>query len=85
MNKPSARVLLYTTRQCAHCKQAKAFLKKHKIPFTEWDVERNQRAWKEFQRLGGRGVPLILVGAEQIRGFDAQRLTRALRKAGFDV
>jgi glutaredoxin len=83
MNKPPDRILLYATRQCSHCRQAKAFFKKHKIPFTEWDVERNQRAWKEFQRLGGRGVPLILVGKQQFRGFDSQRLTKALRQAGF--
>ena len=86
MKNPSqVRILLYTTRQCTHCKQAKAFFKKHKIPFTEWDVERNQRAWKEFQRLGGRGVPLILVDKQQIKGFDSQRLSKALRQAGFDV
>lgn len=85
MKNPPARVLLYTTRQCRHCQQAKAFLKQHGIPFSEWDVERNQRAWKEFQHLGGRGVPLILIGKQQIRGFDIQRLTKTLRQAGFDV
>ncbi len=85
MKNHPTRVLLYTTGRCVLCRQAKAFFKQHRIPFTEWDVERNQRAWKEFQRLGGRGVPLILVGKQQIRGFDVRRLTRTLQQAGFNV
>ena len=85
MKSQTARVLLYTTRQCTHCRQVKAFLKKHKIPFTEWDIEQNRRAGKEFQRLGGRGVPLILIGQDQVPGFDPDSLGEALRRAGFSV
>jgi glutaredoxin len=79
------RVTLYSTRQCAWCKQAKAFLKRHRIPFQEFDVEKNRRAFREFQHAGGRGVPLILIGKQSLNGFEPGLLLKALRKAGFNV
>jgi glutaredoxin len=84
MNK-AERVTLYTTRQCPHCRQVKAYLKQHKIPFAEFDVERNRRAFSEFQRIGGRGVPLLTVGKRIINGFNPKLLAQTLRQSGFDV
>lgn len=78
--KQNTKVTLYTTRQCAHCRQAKAFLQKKKIRFVEFDIERNQRAFKEFQRLGARGVPVIMVGSSRIDGFNPNKLEQALKK-----
>jgi len=77
--KQQTKVTLYTTRQCAHCRQAKAFLQKHKVLFMEFDIERNQRALKEFQRLGARGVPVIMVGSTRVDGFIPKKLEQILR------
>ena len=60
----------------------KAFLQKHKVRFMEFDIERNQRAFKEFQRLGARGVPVITIGSTRVDGFNPNKLEQALRKAG---
>jgi len=79
------RVLLYKTGRCPHCRQARDFLQRHHIPFLEQDVERNRRALKEFQRLGARGVPVILVGQQRLDGFDPGRLRRVLKGAGFRI
>ena len=76
--KQQTKVTLYTTRQCPNCRQAKAFLQKHKVRFMEFDIERNQRAFKEFQRLGSRGVPVIMVGKTRVDGFNAKKLQQAL-------
>ena len=74
------KVTLYTTRQCPNCRQAKAFLQKKKVRFMEFDIERNQRALKEFQRLGSRGVPVIMIGATKIDGFNPKKLEQVLKK-----
>ncbi|MCF7983319.1 MAG: hypothetical protein K9L70_02855 [Thiohalocapsa sp.] len=66
-------VVIYTTASCSHCNRAKAFLRGHGIGFREMDVARNPRARKEFERLGGRGVPLLLVGNRRLDGFSEQR------------
>ena len=42
------RIARYTTRHCSHCRQARAFLRRHGIPFREQDVEGSQRAFKEL-------------------------------------
>ncbi|MES9885680.1 MAG: glutaredoxin domain-containing protein [Candidatus Sedimenticola sp. 6PFRAG1] len=85
MKKALPRVTLYSTGQCSYCRQAIAFLQKKKVPFAEFDVERNRRAFNDFQRAGGRGVPLILVGGRSLNGFQPKQLEKALRDAGFNV
>jgi glutaredoxin len=67
-------VTLYTTEWCGVCKRAKAFLKQNNIPFSEWDVEKSDYGAGKFRQLGGKGVPLITVGAQKMLGFDASRL-----------
>lgn len=81
MAKPP-RITLYSSSGCSHCRQLKQWLQQHQIKFMEFDVQRNQRAFKDFQRLGGRGVPLLVVGERQIQGFNPKQLTSQLRKAG---
>ncbi len=44
----------------------------------ELDIERNQRAFKEFLRLGSRGVPVILIGKTKVDGFNANKLQQVL-------
>ena len=84
MAKPP-RITLYSTSRCSHCKQLSAFLRQHKIPFGEQNIERNQRAYLEFQRHGGRAVPLLVIGQQVIRGFDRKKIEKALGKAGIAV
>jgi len=83
--KGNQRIALYTTRHCGHCRQAKAFLRQYGIPFHEIDVECNQRAYKEFKRAGGQGVPLILIGRMTLNGFDPKKLKKTLQQCGFEM
>lgn len=72
------RVVMYTTATCPACVSAKSYLTKKGVPYEERDVNRSPDARAEFQRLGGRGVPLILVGNEKMEGFSPQRLEQLL-------
>ncbi len=78
-NLKAPRVTLYTTSRCPNCKRLKQWLVKHKLRFQEFDIERNQRAFREFQRLGTRGVPVLLVDKQQINGFDPKRLQKLFK------
>jgi len=78
----SPRIRLYSAPGCAHCRHLKAHLQRLKLPFQEFDVSRNRRAQLELQRLGARGVPVLLVGERRLDGYDAGRLERLLRDAG---
>jgi len=79
------RVTLYSAPGCSHCKQTREFLKHHQVPFQELDVQRSPRARKQLQRLGARGVPVIVVGEQHLDGFRSGPLRRLLREAGFSV
>ncbi len=82
MNQTTPRLILYTSPGCTHCRRMKQWLRGRGLRFREEDVTRNTRAFREFQRLGGRGVPLLQAGNRVIRGFDPRRLERQLREAG---
>lgn len=65
-------VVLYSTAWCGYCKKAKRYFADQGIAYTEYDIERDGAAHAEFKRLGGRGVPLILVGNKKMSGFSAE-------------
>lgn len=75
----SRRVVIYTTDWCGYCKKAKKFMRKNKIAFTEYDIEKSARAKREYQRLNGRGVPLIVVGDKTLSGFSPASLMALLK------
>jgi len=75
----SRRVVIYTTDWCGYCKKAKKFMRKNRIAFTEYDIEKSARAKREYQRLNGRGVPLIVVGDKTLSGFSPASLMALLK------
>ncbi|MES9993279.1 MAG: glutaredoxin family protein [Candidatus Thiodiazotropha sp.] len=67
------RVVMYSTKRCGYCKQARQYFKRNKIPYTEYDVETSQRGKRDYKKLGGSGVPIILVGKRRMNGFSEAR------------
>lgn len=77
---PNRAVVLYSTQRCGFCRKARAHFHARGIPFTEYDVETTDRGARDFQRLGGRGVPIILIGDERMDGFSAPLFDRRYRQ-----
>jgi glutaredoxin-like YruB-family protein len=71
-------IVIYSTSWCPACKHAKQYFTSRNIPFRELDVEKSPEARAEFQRLGGQGVPLIMIKGEKVSGFDQQRIEQLL-------
>lgn len=78
----SAPVVMYATSWCPYCAKARAYFKRTGTAYTEYDIEKSASARAEFKRLGGRGVPLILVGKETMSGFSERGLDALLARAG---
>ena len=74
-------VVMYATAWCPYCAKARAYFKRTNTAFVEHDIERSAEAHAEFKRLGGRGVPLILVGGEKLRGFNELAFESAYARA----
>ncbi len=65
-------VVMYATSWCPYCAKARDYFAKKGISYVEHDIERSLATNAEFKRLGGRGVPLILVGGEKMSGFSEE-------------
>jgi len=72
------KVVMYTTSHCPACKAAKQYLAQKGVSYREIDVEQSPEGAQAFQKLGGRGVPLILVGDKKMEGFSPQALDALL-------
>ncbi len=81
----SRDIVIYTTQRCGYCKQARAFLTGHGIPYQEYDVEHSPRGREDYRRLKGRGVPIILVGEQRMNGYSEDSLSALLRNAGYPL
>jgi len=66
------RVVMYSTSWCGYCRKAARHFRKNNIPFSERDIEKSASAAREYKKLNGRGVPVILIGKKRINGFDAK-------------
>lgn len=72
------KVVVYSSDTCPYCVAAKDFLKEKKVDFVEKNVTTDTEARNELIEKGYRGVPVIVVGDEEIVGFDKPRLESLL-------
>lgn len=79
------KVVLYTTQRCGYCKKAKQYLAQNRIRFTEYDVETSNKGKRDFKKLRGKAVPVILVGKQRMNGFTASSMASMLTKAGYKL
>lgn len=73
-------VVLYSAQWCGVCKRAKAWFGMNNIRYTEYDIETSAKGRNDFRRLGGRGVPLILVGEQRMSGFSPEGFERLMKQ-----
>lgn len=70
------KVVMYSTSWCGYCKKAKRYFQNQGIKFIEKDIETSAQARREYDQLGGRGVPLITVNQEKIQGYSQAKFDR---------
>jgi glutaredoxin len=76
-------IVLYSTDWCGYCKQARAHLDSRRIRYSGRDVEKSDSARNEYNKLGGKGVPVILVGGQRMNGYSQGHLDKMLKTAGY--
>lgn len=74
----NGHVVMYSASWCGVCAQAKAYMQARGIPYTEHDIDASSKNKKQLIMLGGRGVPLIIVGKQRMSGFNPRQLERML-------
>ena len=76
-------VKMYATDWCGYCKKAREHFARERIRYTELDVDKSAAARAEYQRMGARGVPVILVGTQRMNGYSEEGLAAMLKAAGY--
>ena len=65
---------MYVTDWCGYCKQAQSYMRSKGIAYVAYDIEKDSSARQRHKELGGRGVPLIIIGSNKLSGFSADTL-----------
>jgi len=76
------KVTIFTTEWCGVCRKAKSYMTSHGVAYDEFDIEKSRSAKAKFDQLGGRAVPVILVGKEKMIGFSPSKFEAMLDDAG---
>lgn len=79
---PAGALTMYTTSQCPYCAQARSWLDQYGFSYDECNMSHDQRCHSEMQRLGGRGVPFLVVRGDAMGdgGFDTDEFIQRLRQ-----
>jgi glutaredoxin len=76
-------VTLYTASLCGPCDQARSFLQRRGIPYSEKSIS-NGEDQKKLKEAGGDGqLPFLLVGHRKLAGFLASAWNAALDAASY--
>jgi mycoredoxin len=63
-------LIVYSSRWCPDCRQAKRFLAKHAIPYTEIDIESVPGAAEEVMRHAGkRAIPQFVIDGKWVQPY----------------
>jgi glutaredoxin len=67
-------LIVYSSNWCPDCREAKRFLEKHKIPYTEINIETTPGAAQEvIRRTGKRAIPQFVIDGEWIQPYKPGR------------
>lgn len=76
-------VTLYTSTECGPCASGKAMLATRGVPFTERTVTTPEDAEALKRLAGDNSLPLLTVGAQQLKGYSDTEWTQFLDAAGY--
>jgi mycoredoxin len=64
------KILVYCSDWCPDCREAKRFLQRHNLPFTEIDIETTPGAAEEIiARTGRRSIPQFVIDGEWVQPY----------------
>jgi mycoredoxin len=74
------KVTLYATDWCPYCEKTRALLEQKHIPYKEYNIETSEEGREQYQRLAGKGVPVLLIAGEVVRGYNENNIVKALER-----
>ncbi len=71
-------IIVYSGIHCAPCDAVKAFLHEHGYEYTERNVNKDKEARQAMRDMKMVSIPVTVIGAHTIQGFDRPALEAAL-------
>ena len=69
-SKNTMQLIVYSAAWCRDCREAKAFLSKHNIPYTEINVEETPGAADEvLHHVGKRAIPQFVIDGKWVQPY----------------
>jgi len=66
----SMQITVYSAAWCPDCREAKRFLDRHNLPYTEINIETTPGAAEEVvQRTGKRAIPQFVIDGEWVQPY----------------
>ena len=78
----SAPVVLLSTAWCGYCRKLRGDLAEWGVAYEEFDVESSEAGRNAYGMVGGRGVPILLVGDAVVHGYSPRRARELIATAG---
>ena len=76
------KVEIFVTSWCPYCSKTKAYFDAKGVPYSAFDIEKDQAANTRYQKYGVRGVPLVVIGDVVIPGYSTAEFDKALAASG---
>lgn len=80
-NQKSQPLVMYTTSTCGYCAKARRYFAEKGIRFIEKNIETSEKYHREFNKMGGKGVPVIVQGNNKMNGFSVQKFEKFYKKS----
>jgi len=75
---PKPDIIMLATWWCPYCSQARRYFHNNDISYCEYDIENSAEGKRLYDEVNGRGIPVLLIGGQQINGFDEISIETAL-------
>jgi glutaredoxin len=73
------KVILYATSWCGYCAKARKLLVENNIDFFEYDIEKSTEGHRQYKAVGGRGIPVLLINGEVVKGYNPKLILELAR------
>ncbi len=78
-------VVLLSAKWCGYCTALREDLDRSGAKYRELDVEASEEGAAAWDALGGRGVPITVVGQEVVHGYDPDGIRSLMQAAGHQL
>ena len=75
---PKPDIIMLGAWWCTYCYQARRYFQNNEISYCEYDIEQSAEGKRMYEKVNGRGIPVLLIGDHQLNGFDERSVESLL-------